>query len=67
MVAWYVVITKGVDFGGQLGAAPPIIEKCPCIYHFLPPFAPNILVCPPNISDKSTPVVITMTYPIHSD
>ena len=39
----------GVDFGGQPGHMPPIIEKRPCIYHFLPPSAPNILVCPPNI------------------
>src|SRR6218665_3931979 len=31
----------GVDFGGAARArAPPIIEKCPCIYHLLPPFAP---------------------------
>ena len=27
----------GVDFGGQPGHVPPIIEKRPCIYHFLPP------------------------------
>ena len=25
---------------GQPGHVPSIIEKCPCIYHFLPPFAP---------------------------
>src|SRR6218665_3128423 len=34
---------------GQHGHVPPIIEKRPCIFHFLPPFAPNIF-------DKSTPV-----------
>src|SRR6218665_3329834 len=34
---------------GQPGHVPPIIEKHPCIYHFLPPFAPNIF-------DKPTPV-----------
>src|SRR6218665_1667559 len=46
----------GADFGGIPGTFPPIIEKRPCIYHFLPPFSPNILVCPNNIFDKSTPV-----------
>src|SRR6218665_2027697 len=47
----------GVDLGGSPGTCSPIIEKRPCIYHFLPPFAPpNILDCPPNIFDKSTPV-----------
>jgi len=36
---------------------PRAAENCGPIYHFLPPFAlPNILVCPTNISDKSTPV-----------
>jgi len=47
----------GVDFRvGSPGMCPPIIEKRPCICHFLPPCAPpNILVCPPNIFDKSTP------------
>src|SRR6218665_739895 len=39
--------------GGQRGHVPPIIEKRPCIYHFLP----NILVCPSNIFDKSTPLI----------
>src|SRR6218665_2708784 len=46
----------GVDLGDSPGTCPPIIEKRPCIYHFLPPFSSNILVCPPNIFDKSTPV-----------
>jgi len=47
----------GADLRGQPGHVPPIIEKRPCIYHFLPPFAPpNTLVCPPNIFDKSAPV-----------
>src|SRR6218665_1206178 len=33
----------GVDFGGQPGHGPlPIIQKHPCISHFLPPFAPPI-------------------------
>ena len=42
---------------GSPGTCPPIIENRPCIYHFLPPLAPsNILVCPPNIFVKSTPV-----------
>ena len=42
---------------GSARAHAPMIEKLPCIYHFLPPFdPPNILVCPPNIFDKSTPV-----------
>src|SRR6218665_441903 len=53
-----VVASIGVDFGGSLSTCPPIIEKRPCIYHFLPPFAPNILVCPPNIFGKSTPVAV---------
>jgi len=40
----------GVDFlGGSQGMWPPIIEKRPCVYHFLPTFPPNILVCPPKI------------------
>ena len=47
----------GVDFWEETGHVPPIIEKLPCIYHFLPPSAPNTLVCPPNIFDKSTPVI----------
>src|SRR6218665_1438336 len=29
-------------WGGSPGKCPPIIEKCPCIYHFLPPFALQI-------------------------
>src|SRR6218665_2133743 len=32
----------GVDFGRSPGTCPSIIEKRPCIYHFLPPFAPPI-------------------------
>src|SRR6218665_1641093 len=31
----YVLIGISVDFGGQPGHVPPIIEKRPCIYHFL--------------------------------
>ena len=46
----------GVDSEGSPGTCPLIIEKRSCIYHFLPPFPSNILVCPPNIFDKSTPV-----------
>src|SRR6218665_327782 len=43
---------------GHPGHVPPIIENRPCIYHFLPSFCPpNILVCPPNIFDKFTPVL----------
>src|SRR6218665_1550163 len=38
----------GVDFGRQPGHVSPITEKRTCIYHFLPPSAPNILACPPN-------------------
>src|SRR6218665_2828811 len=30
----------GVDFGGSPGTCPPIIEKRPCICHFLPPLPP---------------------------
>ena len=29
----------GIDFGGQPGHMPPITEKRPCIYLFLPPIA----------------------------
>src|SRR6218665_3735448 len=29
--------TIGVDLGGSSGTCPPIIEKRPCIYHFIPP------------------------------
>src|SRR6218665_1163601 len=49
----------GVDLGGgQPGHVPPIIEKRPGIYHFLPcTFSPIFWFCPPNIFDKSTPVV----------
>src|SRR6218665_593182 len=32
--------TIGVDLGRQPGHVPQIIEKRPCIYHFLPPFLP---------------------------
>src|SRR6218665_1069661 len=53
-----VTVIIGVDLGGSLGTCPPIIENRPCIYHFLPP---NILVCPSNIFDKSTPVTAFMT------
>src|SRR6218665_3797461 len=53
-----MALAIGVDFGGSLGTCPPIIENCPCIYHFLPPFHPSILVCPPNIFDKSTPLAL---------
>src|SRR6218665_1464310 len=55
-----VKLRYSIRIGIDLVAArhvPPIIEKRPCIYHFLPPSAPpNILVCPPNIFGKSTPV-----------
>src|SRR6218665_3913102 len=50
-----IIYAIGVDLGGCPGTCPPIIEKRLCIYHFLPPFAPQYLVCPPNIFDKSTP------------
>ena len=49
----------GVDLGGHPGHVPLIIEKCHAFitfYHHLPP---NILVCPPNIFDKSTSVLTT--------
>jgi len=35
-----------VDFGGSPGTCPPIIEKHPCIYHFLPPSAPQYIGFP---------------------
>src|SRR6218665_3086471 len=44
--------------GAELaGAAPPIIEKRLSIYHFYHLLPPNILICPPNIFDKSTPLM----------
>ena len=36
----------GVDLEGQPGHVPSIIEEGPCIYHFLPPFAPQYFVLP---------------------
>src|SRR6218665_608421 len=33
-------------WGGSLGTCPPIIEKRPCIYHFLLPSAPQYLGFP---------------------
>ena len=38
----------GVDFGKQPGYVPPIIEKRPCIYHFLPPFPPAFWLAHPT-------------------
>src|SRR6218665_1597000 len=55
VVVGVVVMVIGVDLGVARERA-PIIEKRPCIYHFLLPSAPHILVCQPNIFDKSTPV-----------
>ena len=46
----------GVDFGRQPGHGPPIVEKRPCTHHFYHLLPLNILVCPPNTFDKSTPV-----------
>src|SRR6218665_100895 len=51
----------GVDLG--CSPDPPIIEKRPCIYYFLPPLVPNISVCPHNIFDKSTPVHQSIPLP----
>jgi len=42
-VSFHAHIDIGVDLGGQPGHVPPIIEKRPCIHHFLPPIAPPIL------------------------
>src|SRR6218665_732101 len=53
-------LPHGHTFGGP-GHVPPISEKRPCVYHLLPPFPANILVCQPNIFHKSTPVVTTRT------
>src|SRR6218665_2088979 len=53
-----VTVIIGIDLGGQPGHVPPIIENRPCVYHFLPH---NILICPSNIFDKSTPVTVFMT------
>src|SRR6218665_1339417 len=53
---YFLDASIGVDFGGQPGHVPPIIEKRPCIYHFFYHLSPNILFCSPNIFDKSMPV-----------
>jgi len=42
----HVPTNIGVDFGGCPGMCPPIIEKFPCIYHFLPPSAPQYFGLP---------------------
>ena len=41
-----LTVSIGVDFGGQPGHVPPIIEKRPCIHHFLPPSAPQYFGLP---------------------
>src|SRR6218665_1333572 len=33
-------------WGGCPGTCPPTIEKCPCIYHFLPPSGPQYFGLP---------------------
>src|SRR6218665_287570 len=58
----FIHITIGVDFGGQPGHVPPNAHAFITFYHLL---APNILVCPPNIFDKSTLVHITCDTFIH--
>ena len=45
----------GVDLGGAARARAPIIEK-PHTFITFYHLSPNILVCPPNICEKSTPV-----------
>src|SRR6218665_664821 len=54
----------GVDLGAA-GTRAPIIEKHQCrpIHPLLTPFYPNILVCPPNIFEKST-LVLAPAYVI---
>ena len=53
---WNSLPVRGVDFGAARARASLIIEKRPCIYYFLRPF-PHNLVYPPNIFEKSTPVL----------
>ena len=49
----------GIDFKGQPGHVPPNNWETPMhLALFLPPFAPHILVCPPNIFDRSMPVLM---------
>src|SRR6218665_3755915 len=61
--AWLPLSCRRRLMGGSPGRGPPIMEKRPCIYHFLPPFpCPNILVCPPNIFDTSTPVAFVVKF-----
>ena len=48
----------GVDFGGSPGTCPKLLKNAHVfitLYHLLPP---NILVCPTNIFDKSTPLFV---------
>src|SRR6218665_2865665 len=43
-------------WGTARARAPQIIEKISCIFTFYNLLSPNILICLPNIFDKSTPV-----------
>src|SRR6218665_259184 len=56
-IPFSLLICISVDLGGQPGHVPSVIEKRPCIYHFLPPFAPQYFGLP-QYFDKSTPVLI---------
>src|SRR6218665_2443907 len=50
------MVTVGVDFGGSPDTCPPINAHAFITFYHL---SPNILVCPLNIFDKSTPVMVT--------
>src|SRR6218665_1009808 len=47
---------------GQPGHVPPNNWESPMHLLLFTTFPPNILVCPPNIFDKSTPVVMAGHY-----
>jgi len=51
-------INIGVDFGGSPGTCTPIIRIAHAFITFNHLLPPNILLCPPNILNKSTSVEI---------
>src|SRR6218665_1668573 len=65
----YVILpnTIGVDFGEAARArAPSIIEKRPCIYHFLPPFPPifwfSLRIFLASLRQCSSVIIILRTH-----
>jgi len=52
----------GVDFGGRIALARASNNKTPVNLSLFITFSPNILVSPPNIFDKSTPVFNSLVF-----